>query len=154
MAIWLMKTEPSTFSVDSFLTLKDHTTHWEGIRNYQARNFMLKDMRVGDIALIYHSNCDDKGIVGIGEVVREAYPDHFQFDIDSKYYDAKAKPESPIWYMCDIKLVKKLPKTITLAEIKANPRLETMLVIKKGMRLSIQPVTELEWTVLQQDYKI
>jgi predicted RNA-binding protein with PUA-like domain len=140
---WLMKTEPTTFSFDDLLRLGK--TQWEGVRNYQARNFMRDDMRVGDQVLIYHSNTIPPGIAGIATVIREAYPDHFAQDPESKYFDPKATKDSPIWMMVDIAPVQKLPHFIPLNTLRTTPELSTMRVLQKGCRLSIQPVTDAEF---------
>ena len=146
MAYWLMKTEPDTFSID---TLKEMgVSCWEGVRNYQARNMMRDQMKNGDLVLIYHSSCKKVGVVGIAEVVREAYPDHFQFDPESHYFDPKSDPDNPRWIMVDVAYREHLP-LVPLAKIKARPELEDMPLVKKGSRLSIMPVSEHEWdTVL------
>ncbi|KXF82678.1 EVE domain-containing protein [Enterovibrio coralii] len=142
MAYWLMKTEPDTFSID---TLKQQKVScWEGVRNYQARNMMRDEMKVGDLVFIYHSSCKDVGVVGIAEVVKEAYPDHFQFDPESHYFDPKSTPENPRWIMVDVGY-KQHVNYVSLARIKANPALEDMPLVKKGSRLSIMPVTEMQW---------
>ena len=133
-----MKSEPNTYSIDDLI--KDNTTQWEGVRNYQARNFMRDDMKIGDHVLFYHSNTKPPGIVGLAEVCKESYPDHFAWDVSSKYFDPKSSPENPIWMMVDVKFKKKLNHPISLDTLKTYPELETMLVIKRGMRLSIQPV--------------
>lgn len=137
---WLLKTEPNTYSID---TLKSEgKTHWEGIRNYQARNFMRDKMKVGDTVFIYHSNAKPTGIVGTGTVSSAAYPDFFALDGNSKYYDPKATKEKPIWMMVDISFKEKFDQIITLQELRTYPELKDMLLLKKGMRLSIQPVTQ------------
>ncbi|WP_407331724.1 EVE domain-containing protein [Enterovibrio sp. 27052020O] len=142
MAYWLLKTEPDTFSID---TLKQQKVScWEGVRNYQARNMMRDGMKVGDLAFIYHSSCKDVGVVGIAEVVKAAYPDHFQFDPESPYFDPKSSPENPRWIMVDVEYRQHL-NYVSLARIKANPVLEEMPLVKKGSRLSIMPVTDMQW---------
>ena len=140
---WLMKSEPSTYSIDDLK--KDGVTQWEGVRNYQARNFMRDQMKIGDKVLFYHSNATPPGIVGLAEVCRESYPDYFALDASSKYFDPKASEEKPIWMMVDVKFVKKFKTIITLEDIKNRPELAEMLVIKKGMRLSIQPVSQRDY---------
>jgi predicted RNA-binding protein with PUA-like domain len=134
---WLMKSEPDEFSIDD-LARKGRGS-WDGVRNYQARNHMCA-MREGDIVLFYHSSTDPIGVVGLARVAREAYPDHTQFDGKSEYYDPKSKADSPRWMMVDVEFLEKLPRIVTLDEIKADPELSTMLVARKGMRLSVQPV--------------
>ncbi|NAW88112.1 EVE domain-containing protein [Photobacterium halotolerans] len=142
MAYWLFKTEPDTFSID---TLKQmNVACWEGVRNYQARNMMRDDVKVGDQVFIYHSSCKDIGVVGIAKVVREAYPDHFQFDPDSPYFDPKSDPANPRWVMVDIEYVRHL-RLVTLKSIKANDALHEMPLVQRGNRLSIMPVTEQQW---------
>lgn len=143
---WLMKSEPSTYSIDDLK--KDKVTQWEGVRNYQARNFMRDQMKIGDKVLFYHSNATPPGIAGLAEVCRESYPDYFALDASSKYFDPKSTEEKPIWMMVDVKFIKKFDKLVSLEEIKARPELANMLVIKKGMRLSIQPVTENDYNIL------
>tara|TARA_A100001015_G_scaffold151515_2_gene167985 strand:- start:301 stop:753 length:453 start_codon:yes stop_codon:yes gene_type:complete len=143
---WLMKSEPSAYSIDDLQ--KDGITQWEGVRNYQARNFMRDQMKIGDKVLFYHSNTNPPGIVGLAEVCKESYPDYFALDATSKYFDPKATEEKPIWMMVDVKFVKKFKKVISLEEIKNRPELANMLVIKKGMRLSIQPVSESDYNII------
>lgn len=146
---WLLKSEPSVFSIDDLRRAPNQTTSWEGVRNYQARNFLRDEMQVGDLAFFYHSNVAPPGIVGVVEVVRAGYPDHTAFDPDSRYYDPGGDPARPVWFMVDVKLVRVFPRMVTLDELKRTPGLETMLVTRRGMRLSVQPVTEDEWrTVL------
>lgn len=145
MKYWLMKTEPNTFSIYDLESSPKQITHWEGIRNYQARNFIRDDIKVGDMVFIYHSVTAPIGIVGTAEVVRESYPDHFQFDPDSKYYDPKSSPSNPRWVMCDLQLREIFPEIITLSELKSHECLQDMLVVQKGSRLSVQPVQPTEW---------
>lgn len=148
MNYWLMKSEPDAFSIDDLKAAPKKTEHWDGIRNYQARNMMRDDMEIGDMILFYHSNCKPPGIVGTAEVVSEAYPDHTAFDPESKYYDPKSDPDKPRWIMVDIKFKKKFKTMISLDELKANPKLENMKVVQRGNRLSITPVTKKEWDVI------
>ncbi|RAP29449.1 EVE domain-containing protein [Candidatus Marinamargulisbacteria bacterium SCGC AG-414-C22] len=143
---WLMKTEPTTYSIDDLIA--ETTTQWEGVRNYQARNFMRDHMKIGDKVLFYHSNCKPPGVVGLAEVCRLAYPDYFALDASSKYFDPKATEEKPIWMMVDVKFVKKFDHIVSLDQLKAEPSLVDMMVIKKGSRLSIQPVTKAEYDVV------
>ena len=143
---WLMKSEPSTYSIDDLK--KDKVTQWEGVRNYQARNFMRDQMKIGDKVLFYHSNATPPGIAGLAEVCRESYPDYFALDASSKYFDPKSTEEKPIWMMVDVKFIKKFDHLVSLEEIKSRPELANMLVIKKGMRLSIQPVAENDYHIL------
>ncbi len=144
MNYWLMKTEPSVYGIDDLAAQPDQTDHWDGIRNYQARNFM-RQMKRGDRVFIYHSNVKEPGIVGIAEVVREAYPDFTAWDPQSKYYDPKSTPDNPRWDMVDVRLLERFPRTITLEELKADPELADMKVVQRGNRLSITPVTEAQW---------
>jgi predicted RNA-binding protein with PUA-like domain len=136
---WLVKSEPDVFSIDDLA--RDRTTSWEGVRNYQARNAMI-EMQLGDLALYYHSNAEPSGVAGICEVVKLAYPDPTQFDPKSEYHDAGSKPEDPRWKMVDVGFVEKLSRTISLDELKAEPALEGMIVLQKGTRLSVTPVTK------------
>jgi predicted RNA-binding protein with PUA-like domain len=145
---WLLKSEPSVFSIDDLRAAPNQTTSWEGIRNYQARNFLRDVMQVGDQAFFYHSNATPPGIVGIVEVVRAGYPDHTAFDPTSRYYDPKSDPARPTWFMVDVRLVRVFPRLIALDELKRTPGLENMLVVQRGMRLSVQPVTEAEWQIV------
>lgn len=145
MNYWLMKSEPNAFSIDDLVKMPDQTEHWDGVRNYQARNMMRDQMKIGDQAFFYHSNCKEPGIVGIMEVVREGYPDHTAFDPESNYFDPKSDPAKPRWMMVDIKYVRHTERQISLAEIKEHEPLENMPLVRKGNRLSIMPVTEQEW---------
>lgn len=142
---WLMKSEPSCFSIDDLRNAPLQTTHWDGVRNYQARNFMRDDMVKGDQVFFYHSNCNPPGIAGIAEVVREAYPDFTAFDPDSEHPDLKSKPENPRWYMVDLRFKKKFNQLIALECLKQYPPLEKMQLLRKGNRLSVMPVSESEW---------
>lgn len=139
MQYWLLKTEPSCYSIDDLK--RDHVGMWDDVRNYQARNF-LRAMKKGDIVLIYHSSTDVIGVAGVGAVAKIAYPDPTQFDTTSYKYDPKSTKESPRWDAIDVKFVKKYPRVVTLAELKNDPFFNDMLVVKKGMRLSVQPVQE------------
>ena len=149
---WLMKSEPDAFSIDDLKNKPDETEHWDGVRNYQARNMMRDEMKVGDQVFFYHSNCKEPGIVGIAKVVKTAYPDFTAWDPESKYYDPKSSPDNPRWFMVDIKYVRKLARTITLNELKNHPELTDMPLVRRGNRLSIMPVTEQQWnTVLAME---
>ena len=141
---WLMKSEPATFSIDDLIRSPNHVTYWDGVRNYQARNFM-RSMAVGDQVLFYHSNADPPEVVGIAEVVKTAYPDSTQFDKKDKHYDPESKPSEPRWDMVDIKYVRKFTRALTLDELRKENKLNGMVLLKKGSRLSVQPVTPLEW---------
>ena len=142
---WLFKSEPSSYSYDDLESEDDQTAEWDGVRNYQARNFMRDDMAVGDQVLFYHSNAKPPGVVGIARIVREGYPDTTAWDSNSRYYDPKSNPASPTWMMVDIKADRRLPRFISLNELKANPALVDMMVTKRGQRLSVQPVKPEEW---------
>ena len=142
---WLFKSEPTAYSFDDLMNDPDGWAEWDGVRNYQARNMMRDDMKVGDSILFYHSNAKPMAVVGIASVVREGYDDFHALDPDDKHYDPKATPEKPIWSMVDIKGERPLARPVTLAEIKENPKLNDMLLIRKGMRLSIQPITKEEF---------
>ena len=148
MNYWLVKSEPEEFSIDDLYRRPKRTEHWDGVRNYQARNFMRDGMKKGDRVFFYHSNCETPGIVGIAEVVREAYPDHTAFDPDDPHYDPKSDPDDPRWLMVDVKYVRKLKRTIPLAELKDNPALADMALVRKGNRLSVMPVTEGQWQAI------
>ncbi|MFZ6845327.1 EVE domain-containing protein [Undibacterium sp. RuTC16W] len=147
MAYWLMKSEPDEINIDDALSAS--TIPWFGVRNYQARNFMRDVMKVGDGVLFYHSSCAKLGIAGIAEVASTPYPDHTQFDPDSKYYDPKATPEAPRWMMVDI-CAKRKTRLLSLAELRKNEALSNMVVLQKGSRLSITPVTSSEWILIQE----
>lgn len=147
---WLMKSEPNVYSIDDLKV--DTTTQWEGVRNYQARNFMRDDMKIGDKVLFYHSNAKPPGIAGLAEVCKLAYPDHFAFDPKSKYYDPKSSPDKPIWQMVDVKFEKKFNNLISLPDIKENENLQTMVVIQKGSRLSIQKVDKTDYMYIVSTY--
>jgi predicted RNA-binding protein with PUA-like domain len=139
-----MKSEPDECSIDDLLAAPGKTTPWSGVRNYQARNFMLKEMRVGDGVLFYHSSCPEPGIAGIAEVASAAYPDQTQFDPKSDYYDAKATREKPRWFNVDVRALKKT-RLLPLAELKSQKALRNMVTLRPGNRLSITPVTQAEW---------
>ncbi len=143
-----MKTEPSEFSIDDLVAAPDQTTFWFGIRNYQARNLLRDEIKVGDPVLFYHSSCAEPAVVGTAIVVREAYPDHTAFDPQSDYYDAKSTAENPRWVMVDIKLVKKLPRPVTITELRTHHELTELPLLKKGNRLSVQPVTAQQFTFI------
>ncbi len=144
MRFWLMKSEPSVFSIDDLARRPKQTEAWTGVRNYQARNFMRDGMKLGDRAFFYHSSCGEPGIAGIVEVAREAYPDATQFDRKSEYYDPKATPANPRWLHVDVRLVKKT-RLLEIGELRRHPELAGMQVLAKGNRLSITPVTPAEW---------
>ena len=149
MRYWLMKSEPDEFSIDDLVRAAKRTTPWVGVRNYQARNFMRDDMRVGDRAFFYHSSCAAPGIAGIVEISRLAYPDATQFDPKSAYFDLKSARDAPRWLHVDVTLVRKTP-LITLPMLRATPGLEDMVVLRRGNRLSITPVTPAEWKIVEK----
>jgi predicted RNA-binding protein with PUA-like domain len=144
---WLFKSEPSAFSIDDLAASSRKTTCWDGVRNYQARNFMRDDMRKGDLVLFYHSSCDPAGVVGIAEVVRESYVDSTAFDAADKHYDPKSKVNSPRWFMVDIRFKRKLRRLIALSELRAfeKKQLSDLALLRKGNRLSILPLTKQQW---------
>ena len=147
MNYWLMKSEPDAFGIDHLTAMPKKTEHWDGVRNYQARNMMRDDMKKGDMVFFYHSNCDEPGIVCLMQVVKEGYPDHTAFDPEEKYYDPKSDPEKPRWYMVDVKYKRHLKRNISLKELKeyAEDELADMPLVRKGNRLSIMPVTAEQW---------
>lgn len=148
MQYWLMKSEPDVFGIDHLAARPAQTEPWDGVRNYQARNMMRDDMRVGDQVFFYHSNTQLPGIVGIAEVVKEGYPDRTAFDPEDPHYDPKSDPDNPRWYRVDIRLVRKLKRVISLAELKDCPELEEMALVRKGNRLSVMPVSENQWAFI------
>jgi predicted RNA-binding protein with PUA-like domain len=142
---WLFKSEPSNYSFDDLLGEDQQTAEWDGVRNYQARNYMRDEMKVGDGILFYHSSTNPTAVVGTATIAREAYPDTTAWDPGARYYDPKSDPENPTWMMVDIKADRRFSRPVSLQEIKQNPNLEGMLLVRRGMRLSIQPVTPAEW---------
>jgi predicted RNA-binding protein with PUA-like domain len=140
---WLMKSEPDAFSIDDLKRRRQEA--WDGVRNYQARNFMRDGMRPGDKVFFYHSNCAVPGIIGIAEVATDAYPDPSQFDPDSKYFDPGSSRDKPRWMLVDVKFVRKLKRTISLDEMKNDPALAEMPLLRKGNRLSVMPVDAAHW---------
>jgi len=148
MAHWLLKTEPETFSFDDLMRAPRKTTGWDGVRNYQARNFLRDGMKQGDQVLIYHSNAEPPAVVGIAEVVREGYPDPTQFDPDDDHYDPESKREEPRWYQVDVKAVRKLPRPVTLPEIRETKALSKLPLVQRGQRLSVQPVGAAEFALI------
>jgi predicted RNA-binding protein with PUA-like domain len=147
MNYWLMKSEPDTFGIDHLARAKNQTSAWDGVRNFQARNYLRDEMKAGDLAFFYHSSCDVPGIVGTMKVVREGYPDKTAFDPKNDHYDAESNPDKPRWYVVDVKLEKKFDRTVSLEELRqhATGKLKEMIVLKRGNRLSITPVTKTEW---------
>ncbi len=144
MNFWLMKSEPQVFSINDLAQRPGKVEPWDGIRNYQARNFMKDNMQIGDKAFFYHSSCPEPGIAGLMEISQTAFPDATQFDPTNKYFDAKATLTKPRWFNVEVKYIKKI-RLITLSSLRANPRLATLQILKKGNRLSITPVTLQEW---------
>lgn len=142
---WLVKSEPSVFSWDDLKKTENQTTYWNGVRNYQARNYLRDEMKIGDLVLFYHSNADPLAVMGVCEVVKEGYPDHTQFDPSDDHYDPKADPKNPTWFMVDLKLKSEFKKPVTLEQIKSNPKLKDMKLVQKGNRLSVMPVTKTEF---------
>ena len=150
---WLMKSEPEAFSIDDLAQAPTQTTNWDGVRNYQARNFM-RSMRIGDQVLFYHSNADPPSVVGIAEVVTRAYPDHSAFEPKDRHYDPRSRPEKPLWDMVDIRFVRKFSGPIGLDTLRKIPALKKMELLRKGSRLSVQPVSQIEWkTILDLSHK-
>lgn len=149
MKYWLFKSEPDAFSIHDLKKMQNGTDHWDGIRNYQARNLMRDQMKVGDQGFFYHSSCKVPGIVGVVEIVREAYPDHTAWDPESHYYDPKSSPDEPRWLMVDVKFVSEYPDVISLKDLKQVSELEGMQLLQNGSRLSVQPVTANEWRLIQ-----
>ena len=148
MRYWLVKSEPDVFSFADLQAAPKKTTHWDGVRNYQARNTLRDEMKRGDRCFYYHSNAEPSGIAGICEVVREGYPDHTAFDKKDPHYDPKSKPDAPTWYMVDVKAVKAFPRLIALGELREVAALKGMVLLQKGSRLSVQPVTKKEWETI------
>ncbi len=142
---WLVKSEPSCFSIDDLAKSKNKTTYWDGVRNYQARNFMRDEMKKGDYVLFYHSNANPNATVGYCEVVKEGYVDFTAFDPDDQHYDPKSKQDSPTWIMVDLKLKKKFKNIVPLSEIKENSKLQNMRLVQRGNRLSVMPVEKKEF---------
>lgn len=147
---WLVKSEPDVFSWGDLWASPKRTTCWDGVRNYQARNFLRDEMQVGDGVLFYHSSADPTAIVGVAEVVRAGYPDHTAFDPADPHHDPKSRRESPTWYMVDIRAVRPLPHPLTLGELRGIPALKGMQLLQRGSRLSVQPVREAEWNAICQ----
>jgi predicted RNA-binding protein with PUA-like domain len=147
MKHWLIKSEPGTFGIDDLASAPRKTTTWDGVRNFQARNFMRDGMRKGDLAFFYHSSCPEPGIVGIVEIVREAHPDLTAFDRNDDHYDADSDPDDPRWLAVDVKLKRKFRQIVTLEALKAHAggKLSDMIVLRRGNRLSITPVSDAEW---------
>jgi predicted RNA-binding protein with PUA-like domain len=145
MKYWLMKSEPSVFSIDALR--EKNVAPWDGVRNYMARNFMMK-MKVGDRAFFYHSSEEPVGVAGILEIAREAYPDHTAWDPKSEYHDPKSRPDRPLWFMVDVRFVEKLPAVIQLATLRKQRSLKSMILLRRGNRLSVTPVTPGQWKTI------
>jgi len=142
---WLLKTEPTAFSIDDLASRPGKPEPWDGVRNYQARNMIRDEMKCGDQVLIYHSNCDQPGVTGVATIVREAYPDATAFQPDHRHYDPVSRPDQPRWFVVDVAFLRKLKRTITLAELKECPQLSGLALIRRGNRLSVMPVTTAQW---------
>lgn len=145
---WLVKSEPHVFSIDDLACAPDQTTHWDGVRNYQARNTLRDLMKTGDSVLFYHSNCEEPSIVGLARVVRTGYPDFTAWDKNDPHYDPKSDSENPRWYMVDIKYVEKFRRALTLTSLRGVSGLEKMVLLQKGSRLSVQPVSSEEYSTI------
>ncbi|WP_373999276.1 EVE domain-containing protein [Bdellovibrio bacteriovorus] len=148
MKYWLMKSEPDVYSIDTLK--KDGTTWWEGVRNYQARNFMSKEMSVGDLVLFYHSNAEPPGVAGIAKVSKAAAADKTQFDKKSEYFDAKATKEKPNWFCVEVEFVAKFKNLVSLSDLRENEKLADMVVLQKGSRLSVQPVDKKHFDIVKK----
>ena len=148
MKYWLMKSEPDVFSIDDLK--KKKTSGWDGVRNYQARNFMRDEMKIGDLVLFYHSNAEIPGVAGLAKVCKTSHPDPTQFDSKSEYYDPKATKENPRWFMVEVEFVEKFDRVISLSELKTTKGLENMPLVQKGSRLSINPVSEKEFKIITE----
>ncbi len=148
MSYWLLKSEPTAFSIDDLAARPHQTDNWDGVRNYQARNLMRDQMRPGDRALFYHSNCKEPGVVAIVEISSEAYPDTTACDPKSPYFDPTSDAANPRWFMVDVRLVRRLGRLIRLEEIKRNPALGDMALVQRGNRLSVMPVTAAQWKAI------
>lgn len=148
MNYWLFKSEPSAFSIDDLKRRPKQTAHWDGVRNYQARNMLRDDIKAGDLAFFYHSSCALPGIVGIMKIVQPGYPDFTAWDVQSDHYDPKSTEERPLWYMVDVQFIESFTTTLSLNEIKKNPALKDMVIARKGNRLSITPLTKKEWDAI------
>lgn len=152
MAFWLLKSEPGEFSIDDLCASPERTTCWDGVRNYQARNFMRDEMKKGDLAFFYHSNCAEPGIAGIVSVAQEAYPDHTAFDPNDKHFDPKSDPKNPRWYMVDVRFEERFADVISLSQLRrhAEGALDGFLILRKGNRLSVTPVSKEHWNFILQ----
>jgi predicted RNA-binding protein with PUA-like domain len=149
---WLFKSEPTAYSIDDLA--RDGSTHWDGVRNYQARNMLRDDIQVGDRVLFYHSNAKPMAVVGMAKVVQSGYPDHTAFDPQDHHYDPKSDPDTPTWFMVDIELIQKLPNPVTRDELRDDETTSGMMLLQRGSRLSVQPVTEAEWKAIHRLAKV
>ncbi|NNF15799.1 MAG: EVE domain-containing protein [Gammaproteobacteria bacterium] len=151
MKYWLFKSEPEEFSIDDLKKMPRKTEHWDGVRNYQARNMMRDEMKKGDLGFFYHSNCDVPGIVGVIKIVREGYPDHTAFDPDDPHFDPKSDPDNPRWFMVDVSFVRKFKRKIALSELReyADKQLRELTLLRRGNRLSVMPVGKKEWQFIE-----
>lgn len=147
MQYWLIKTEPGCFSIDNLMAAAHQTTHWDGVRNYQARNFMRDKMEIGDLVLFYHS-VTNPSVVGVAKVVRESYPDHTAWDPEDKHFDPRSTPDKPLWFMVDIQFVEKFTRPLSLTTLRGIKGLEQMELLRKGSRLSVMPVTEEQFKII------
>ncbi|MBI5475496.1 MAG: EVE domain-containing protein [Ignavibacteriales bacterium] len=147
---WLIKSEPEVFSIDDLAKAKNQTTHWDGVRNYQARNYIRDEIRIGDKVIFYHSNAEPPAAAGICEVVKEGYPDFTAFDPKDIHYDPKSKKDSPTWFMFGVKFEKKFSKPVSIGEIKTNKKLLNMKLVQRGNRLSVMPVTKEEFEEIEK----
>lgn len=145
---WLMKSEPYILSIDDLQNTPKQTVAWEGVRNYQARNYMRDQMCIGDLMFFYHSSCTPPGIVGIAEIVSQAYPDYTALDPTSPYFDKRSTANNPRWFMVDVRFKKKFPQMLSLQTLRQYPQLQKMILLRKGNRLSIMPVSSEEWTFI------
>lgn len=143
---WIFKSEPDVYSIDDLR--RDKTTFWDGVRNYEARNYLRDKVKIGDQVFFYHSNCDEPGIYGLCEVVKEAYPDFTQFDPENKHFDPRSKPDNPNWFMVDVKFIEKFEKPVLLDELKKKPELKNLRLLQKGNRLSIIPISKKEFNII------
>lgn len=148
MKYWLMKSEPNVYSIDDLAKEKNKTTYWDGVRNYQARNFLRDEMKIGDRVIFYHSNSEPPGATGICEVVKEGYPDFTAFDPDDPHYDPKSKKDNPAWIMVDVKLIKKFSRLVPINEMRENKKLVNMQLLQRGNRLSVMPLTKTEFDTI------
>ena len=145
MNYWLMKSEPDVYGINDLKNAAGKTDTWDGVRNYQVRNMMRDNMKKGDLAFFYHSNCKNPGIAGIMKINRAGYPDYTAFDPKEKYFDPKSDPDNPRWYMVDVRFVRKLKRVVTLTELKEQPDLADLPLVRRGNRLSVMPVSKQQW---------